>query len=605
MRKAAAALAVPLLAGAICACEGRPRAGSAGGGTTPVEPRSGPAIAVLDLDEGVPEQPPSGLLGLAPRGGAFDALVREIERLGRAKDVHGVLVRLGAARIGLARSAEIGGMLEQLGAKVPVWCHADDMANGTLWLAARGCKKVWLSPAGSVDAIGLAAQTIYFHKLLADEIGLDVDFLQIGKYKGAEEPFTRDGPSPEARESLQGTLAGMRAAWLAGITSARPGVESATPEDGPYDAPDAKQRGLVDEIGYLDEARDALEKDAGAVRAETRFGGASSSRDGDELSDLLRIVAGESLSSAPVALVRATGAISLEGGGGGGLLGESGGIVERHLSRVLLRLEKDDDVKAVVLRIDSPGGSALASDLLWHRLMRLRAKKPLVVSVGGMAASGGYYLASAGAVVFADPSSIVGSIGVVGGKVSADRALEKIGVHAETIAAKPGDARAATRAAYESLLSPWDDATRDRLRQTMTGIYDLFLSRVAEGRGIPVERVAASAEGRIFAGEEGRARGLVDEIGGLEQAIARAREMGGLAEDARVGAVDEPAGLIEALAGDDPPGTSAVPRPVASAPHSAALSRVTAELAPFVESVEPLLGHERVVCAVPFAIAVH
>src|SRR6516225_9768845 len=125
MRKVAAALAVPLLACALGACEGRQRTGS-GGGPTHVEPRSGPAIAVLNLDDGVPERPPSGLLGLAPRGGAFDALVREIERLGRAKDVHGVLVRLGAARIGLARSAEIGAMLEQLGTKVPVWCHADD-----------------------------------------------------------------------------------------------------------------------------------------------------------------------------------------------------------------------------------------------------------------------------------------------------------------------------------------------------------------------------------------------------------------------------------------------------------------------------------------------
>lgn len=603
MRKTAAALAVPLLAAVLGACEGRPRTGSAGGATRP-EPRSGPAIAVLDLDEGVPEQPPSGLLGLAPRGGAFDALVREIERLGRAKDVRGVLVRLGDARIGLARSSEIGAMLEQLGAKVPVWCHADDMANGTLWLAARGCKKLWISPAGTVDAIGLAAQTIYFHKLLADELGLDVDFLQVGKYKGAEEPFTRDGPSPEARESLEGTLAGMRTAWLAGITSARPAVAPATPEDGPYDAQDAKQRGLVDEIGYLDEARDALEKESGAVRAETRFGGGSSSGDGDELSDLLRIVAGESLASAPVALVRANGAISLTGGGG--LLGEGGGIAERHLTRVLAHLERDDDVKAVVMRIDSPGGSALASDLLWHGLMRVRAKKPLVVSIGGMAASGGYYLASAGAVVFADPTSIVGSIGVVGGKVAADRALDKIGVHAETISAKPGDAHAGTRAALESLLAPWDDATRDRLRATMKGIYDLFLSRVAEGRGIPVERVAASAEGRIFAGEEGKTRGLVDEIGGLEQAIARAREMAGLAEDARVGVVDEPSGLIEALAGDDSSGNSEAPRSVAAAvPPPAALRRVTGEIAPFVESLAPMLGHEHVLCAVPFGLAVH
>ncbi len=170
--------------------------------------------------------------------------------------------------------------------------------------------------------------------------------------------------------------------------------------------------------------------------------------------------------------------------------------------RTLVRLAKDDDVKAVVLRIDSPGGSALASDLLWHALMDIRVKKPLVVSVGGMAASGGYYLASTGAWVFADEASIVGSIGVVGGKIAVGHALEKIGVHAETIPAKAGDPRAAARAASESLLAPWDDATRARLLETMTSIYVLFLSRVGEGRKIPVEQVRASAEGRIFGGRE-------------------------------------------------------------------------------------------------------
>ena len=500
---------------------------------------------------------------------------------------------------------EIGGMLEQLGAKVPVWCHADDMANGTLYLAARGCKQVWLSPAGSVDAIGLAAQTIYFHKLLADELGLDVDFLQVGKYKGAEEPFTRDGPSPEARESLQATLAGMRDAWLEGILGA--------PRRGPGDA-----RGWSVRRSRREASSGWSTRSATSTRRATRSRRqqapcaprrASVPRarraTGDELvgpaahrrGRVARLGAGRPRSRERRDLARGRRRPARR---------------ERRHRRAarsradLSRLEKDDDVKAVVLRIDSPGGSALASDLLWHGLMSLRAKKPLVVSVGGMAASGGYYLASAGAVVFADASSIVGSIGVVGGKVAADRALEKIGVHAETIAAKPGDPLARPHARRTSRSSsPWDDATRDRLRQTMAGIYDLFLSRVAEGRGIPVERVAASAEGRIFAGEEGRMRGLVDEIGGLEQAIARARDMAGLAEDARVGVVDEPAGLIAALAGDDPPGNSAVPRPVASAPPSAALSRLTGELAPFVQSVEPLLGHERVLCAVPFALAVH
>ncbi len=349
MRASLAALGLALLA-TLAGCEGRPRSGATG--TTPhEEPTSGAAIAVLDLSDGVPEQPSTGLLGLSSRGDSFDGLVREIGRLHRSKTTKGVLVRLGDSRIGLARATEIGAMLRSLGESLPIACHADDLANGTLYLVLRGCRHVWLSPAGSADAIGLAAQNVYFHKLLAEELGLDVDFLQVGKYKGAEEPFTRDGPSPEARESLQSTLAGMRTSWLQGMLDARKSVAAATPEDGPYDAPDAKRLGLVDDVGYFDEARDALEKEAGAVRAEVRYGAGSGG--GDELSEVLRSVVGESLESAPVALIRADGAISLEGGSS--LLGGGGGIVERKLARVLSRVEKDDDVKAVVLRIDSPG----------------------------------------------------------------------------------------------------------------------------------------------------------------------------------------------------------------------------------------------------------
>jgi protease-4 len=590
--RASSALGLALVA-VLAGCEGRPRSGSTGAAPHE-EPTRGAAIAVLDLSDGVPEQPSTGLLGLSSRGDSFDGLVREIERLRRSKTTKGVLVRLGDARIGLARATEIGAMLRSLGESMTIACHADDLSNSTLHLAVRGCKRIWLSPAGSVDAIGLAAQNVYFHKLLAEELGLDVDFLQVGKYKGAEEPFTRDGPSPEARESLQSTLVGMRASWLQGMLDARKTLAPAVPEDGPYDAPDAKRLGLVDDVGYFDQAREALEQEAGAVRAEVRYG--SGSGGSDELSEVLRTVVGESLESAPIALVRADGAISLEGGGS--LFGDGGGIVERRLARVLSKLEKDDDVKAVVLRIDSPGGSALASDLLWHELMRIRAKKPLVVSVGGMAASGGYYMASTGAVVFADETSIVGSIGVVGGKVSADKALERIGVHAETIPARSDDPNAAARAAYESLLTPWDDATRVRLRQTMAGIYDLFLARVAEGRNIPVERVAASAEGRIFGGRDGLARGLVDEIGGLTEAIAKARSLAGLSADARFAVAGEASGLLQALGDDDPPSSAQATPPLAQ------LGLAAAELTPFVESLLPLVHHERALCAMPFALTV-
>jgi protease-4 len=559
---------------------------------------------VFDLSAGIPEQPPTGFLGLPTNVPAFDDLLREVEHLDRDKDVRGVLVRLGGARIGLAQAVEVGSMLEALGAKLPIYCHADELGNGTLYLAARACKRVWLSPAGVVDAVGLAAQLVFFHKLLADELGLDVDFLQVGKYKGAEEPFTRDGPSPEARASLESTLAALRAAWLDGLHKARSAAIEPVVEDGPYGAPFAHERGLVDEIGYFDEAREALEKAAGAVRAEVLLGSGRSPGDGDQLPDLLRALAGESLGRAPVALVRANGAISMDGGGG--VLPESGGIVERRMVRTLTRLEKDDSIKAVVVRIDSPGGSALASDLIWHAMMRVRARKPLVVSVGGMAASGGYYLASAGAVIFADETSILGSIGVVGGKIAAEKALEKIGVHAETIPAKTGDARAAARAAYGSLLEPWDAPTRARLLQTMTAIYQLFLARVAQGRGVPVERIADSAEGRIFSGRDAQARAIASFKPPSSSTSPRARSMANLPGDARVGVASEGSGFLEALADDDPP-SAAAPRAAAwSAPGSfaTAADRLAPAVAPFVRSLAPMANHEMAVCALPFALTV-
>jgi protease-4 len=588
------AIAVALLTvAALGGCEGRRRTGppSAGSGGE----RTGPSIAIVDLTEGVPEQGSSGWLGLSARATTLQDLAEYVEGLHRDKNLRGILVRLGTARIGLARAHEVGAILATVDPQLPVWCHADDYDNATLYVASLGCRRVWTPPAGGVDAVGLAAQTLYFHKLLADELGLDVDFLQVGKFKGAEEPFTRDGPSPEARASLEATLSDLRLRWLAGIRAGRPSAGESAPEDGPYSAEQSKTLGLIDDVGYFDEARDALERATGARRSEVQLGPGAVGGGGGDLADAVRAVIGESFASAPVMLVRATGAITLEGGGISG--DSSSGIVQRKLARVLSRLENDDEVKAVVLRIDSPGGSALASDLLWHQLMTLRARKPLVVSVGDMAASGGYYMASTGAAIFADETSIVGSIGVVGGKIAANRALEKIGIHAQTFPAKAGDARAEARAAYESLLLPWDDATRERVLATMQGVYQLFLARVAEGRGIPVERVAASAEGRIFSGQAARERGLVDVIGGLREAIERAKTMAGLPADAGVGIAGESTGWIQALVDDDG-SQSRTPWSELKLPQAAA------DVVPFLTSVLPLAKREDVLCALPFALTV-
>lgn len=595
-----------LLALASFACDGRPRAA---GTKAPPDPHTGPSLAVFDLTGGLPEKEAVGWFGQPPgKRRSFDALVKAIGAAKQDKDVKGVFVRFGSVTFGLARAQELGAALAELREKMPVVCHGDSFNNPTMLAAARGCSKIWISPAGEVATVGIAAQVVYLRRLLTDELHLSIDILQVGKFKGAEEPLTRDGPSDEARASLESVLVDLRSGWLDGIKTGRGGGEAVAiaAEDGPFAPPVAKQRGLVDEVGYDDDARTGAKKLAGAVREDVVYGSGSAA-EGPDLDELLKIFAGDDTNTPKVIVLRAVGEISM---GGGGLLGGDNGITERALARDVKRVEEDDSVKAVVLRIDSPGGSALASDLLWHDLMRLRAKKPLIVSVGEMAASGGYYLASTADEIFADDVSIVGSIGVVGGKMGFGDALERVGVHTETFPAKVGDPAAKSRAAYESPLVAWDDPTRQRVYDSMKGIYDLFLARVAEGRRTTVDKIAVSAEGRIFSGREGKARGLVDSLGGLSAAVAKAKDRGHLPVDAPVFVYLETPRVASVLGGGGGADTRAQISPasaVSAATASAAITladRVVPGVTTFVGGLEPLLDGEHTVCAMPFALLV-
>lgn len=598
------ALAVALSSACVAGCEGRPHTD---GPTTEPKPRTGPTIAVLDFSGGVPEQESTGLFGTVGRKKSFDELLHVIDEVTTDKKMVGVLVKFGSAPIGAARSQEIGEHLEKLKEKKKVYCHGDAFNNSTIMAATRGCSSLYVSPAGEVETVGIAAQILYMRRFLADELHLSIDMLQVGKYKGAEEPLTRDGPSPEARASLTSVLVDMRASWLETITKARPrpGIAEAI-EDGPYSPPRAKDIGLVDEVGYAADALAKVKEVASAVREDTVFGPGAEEKGGD-LEDLVRVLAGDGTESGPIALLRATGSIAMTSGGNG-LLGGRGGIIEKDVDRTLRNVEKDDEIKALVVRIDSPGGSALASDLIWHHLMRVRKKKPVIFSVGDMAASGGMYLASAADYIYAQPMSIVGSIGVVGGKVGAADALERWGVHAETFPANLTKQGAAARAAYESPFVRWDDATRARVLESMTGVYELFLARVSEGRStrgrtITREKVAESAEGKIFSGREGQKRGLVDELGGLSAAIAKARELAKLPENARVAVVGVKPGFLDAL---EPGGGASEEKVRAAIEPSplAVLERIAPTMVPFVSSLAPLAEGERAVVAVPFSLTV-
>jgi protease-4 len=533
---------VVFVAGLGVGCRGRPRSWDLP--TETERPRAtGPAVLEFDLTGGAPESTPKGLLQIPSRH-TFDALVGSLHQASTRKDLKGILVTFGAAPLGWARARELGEGLAAFKARgVPVVCHADAWDNGAYAAAARGCDTILVSPAGEVEVTGPAATVPYARELLVDKLKAQVDILQVGKFKGAAEPLTRDGPSEEYRQSIEGALSAITTGFREALAVRGLGDLVGT---GPYAAEESKAKRLVDELGDRKAARELVKSKTGNSPVQVAFGPGSDGPPRVGIGDLVRILSqrgGEATARPHVRLVRLHGEISL-GEGAPGPLGGSSGIVARRLVERANELAEDGRVRAVVLRIDSPGGSALGSDLAWISLFALRAKKPLIVSIGEMAASGGYYLSCAGTKIFAEPESIVGSVGVVGGKVSFEGTLAMAGVHTASF----GDPRAARMA---SLTSGWDDDTRARLLETMREVYGLFLRRIAEGRGRARESFDPAVEGRVFGGARAKELGMVDELGGLGAALAEAKRAAGLDEGAPV-VVDDTASFFEILSdGDD------------------------------------------------------
>jgi protease-4 len=373
-------------------------------------------------------------------------------------------------------------------------------------------------------------------------------------------------------------------------------------ESGPWSPNEAKAQGLIDAVGFESEALVDAKKLAKAERVSGGYGGKAQGSQGLDVAELVRILAGsnDSGTSRPhIAVVPAEGAITMESGGAF----ESGGITARAISKTLRRIKKDESIKAVVLRIDSPGGSALASDLIWHELRELKKVKPLIVSVGGMAASGGYYMACAGEKIIAEPTSIVGSIGVFGGKIVLSSALEEFGVHTETFPASP-EPGAGARAAAQSPFSAWDDATRERIRAEMQSVYDLFITRVSDSRKMPREKVEEHAQGRIWSGKQGLDRGLVDQLGGVTDAIRQARKLGNLPEDAPVTVEGDQESLLEMLLVGEDADEEQVRQALAQIQaRSLVIRELPVSLRRYASALGPLAAGERVVAALPFGVS--
>jgi protease-4 len=564
----------------------------------------GGAVVEIDLSHGLGERASSLSLLSGSSAPSLAELVLALERASHDRRTRGFFIRIGGGDLSWAQAEELGRVFSNLEPELPVVCHAHAYSNATLLFAARGCDRLWLSAAGEVGTVGIAGQMVYLKRLL-DRFQVKADFLHMGKYKSAAETLTEDGPTPESRESLQAVLGSIRQTWLDGLAAARPREKIRhAAEHGPWSAEAALGDGLIDAIGYVSEARDEAKKLAQVDAVETSIGLDARRDAGQEISALIQALAGTRRPTGGrehIAVLTTAGGINMEPEG---VLGGDDGIAAEPLGKTLKRLRDDDSVKAVVLRIDSPGGSALASDLIWHDLMLLRDKKPLIASLANVAASGGYYMACAAHRIVAERTTILGSIGVVGGKISVAASLEQLGVSTVTLPAST-ESGAAERAAYLSPLSEWDEPTRQAVHAQMAAIYELFLRRVAQGRALPIEHVRGIAEGRIWSGVQGLENRLIDEYGGLSEAIALARKQADLDDSVEVRIEGGPETLFEILqldADDDQP--ESVARALARwrAHPASPLAALAAPFRPYAESLAPLLGREKVLTALPFAL---
>lgn len=478
-------------------------------------------FAIIELSGSVVEMSSFSFFGSMDTAelGTIRAVLRS---LGANEHVKGILLRAGELGMSMATAEELRAELIALkgnGARKLV-CHTEGASSLTYYVLS-ACDSIGLAPTGGIVISGVAAMPIHV-KGLIDKMGLTADFLQVGEYKGAAEPLTRESPSEEMRKTIGTILDRSYATMVAGIAEGRrlaPVEVEALIDKAIFQGEEATHDKLVDAVAVYEAYRDATL--AGMQWTVVKL----SEADEPNIGKLMHFV-GLMPRSRPwqphVALVYAVG--NIIDGRGEGIMGARQEIASRTMAAALRALAADDNVKAVVLRIDSGGGSALASELIWHAVAEIKAKKPVVVSMAGMAASGGYYIACGANKVFAMDNTLTGSIGVVGGKLALRGAMDKLGVKAYPMGR-------GKRALIGSMVDTWNQDERSAIQQMMQGVYKTFVDRVAAGRGKSFAEIDEIARGRVWTGTDAKKLGLVDEIGGLDAALAEARRLGDVDED--------------------------------------------------------------------------
>ncbi|MHB8285801.1 MAG: signal peptide peptidase SppA [Caulobacteraceae bacterium] len=490
------------------------------------KPAPAPAHAVLTLDlrEKLPDQ--SGSSPFAFLGARSTSVLSVVETLGRAvRDpaVGGLLIRLPEEGMPPAQADEIRiGLAAFRASGKPVIAHSQGIypsgiSTSTYMLGATS-GDFWMQPESALQSTGVTSEDT-FYKRFFDKYGIKADFQQRYEYKNAVNPYLQSDYTPAHREAELGWMTSVYQTELAQAAPDRhmtaPALQAVL-EAGPYSAEDALARHLIDHVGQLEAAQDKLLSAAGADAKLVTF---------DQYRNTAKTMAA---SASSIAFIGAEGDI-VTGTGANQRFGAASAVYSDDVSKAFYDAIHDDQIKAIVFRVSSPGGSDTASEQILSAVRAaVAAHKPVVVSMGTYAASGGYWISSQASEIIAEPSTLTGSIGVFGGKLVLGPALARFGIDLHDLTVG-GDFASAYGSAQE--FTPKQNAA---ISSWMDHIYANFVGRVASGRHLSVERVREIAKGRVWTGADAVKLGLVDKLGGLGLAVAEAKRLAGIPKDEHV-----------------------------------------------------------------------
>jgi protease IV len=495
-----------------------------------------PLIIELDLTDGIAEARPADPFSaiMTRHRPVMADIVDALRRARRDERVRALITKVGGRPIGLGLVQELRAAITEFRAagKITVaWAESfgEFSAGNVPYYLATAFDTIYLQPSGDLGLTGIAVERIFLRDAL-DRLGISFEVAKRHEYKSAAEQVTERGFSGPAREATERMTESVTQ-QIAEAIAERRGIEVEQVrkliDRGPFLAPQALEAGLVDALGYRDEVYNHVRKQAGPdaiLQYLSRYQRFSA------LAERARGLAGRTRAlPAParqraVALIYATGPIRRGRSGRGPLSG--GAMGSDTIAGAIRSAAANDHVAAIVLRVDSPGGSYVASDTIWREVVRARAGgKPVVVSMANVAASGGYFISMAADAIVAQPGTITGSIGVLTGKPVLRSALGRAGITADSVV--DGE-----HSAMFSAMNPFSADEWALVNNWLDHIYADFTGKVAAGRGLTQERVHELARGRVWTGADAVERGLVDALGGLEQAAQLARRRAGLPEGA-------------------------------------------------------------------------